>query len=756
MLPDLVHFLVRYRVLGALAVLLLAISMGVLATGLSVDNSLEVWFVEDDPTLAAYQAFLEEYGSDELVVIAIHGSDDLFSPDRLERLARLTEVLEDIDGVARVHSLANTGTLLPGGDPRLVPAVDLPVGLDDQMRARAVVSIDGLASQLVGRDGTTLVVFAWMGATRDIDVERPRILDAIRSATLAELDLAEHASFGGVGVLHDALNRATIGEGSLFIGLSYLVIAVALLLITRRWLWTILALLVVTAADVVLLGLMSFLGHPVNMITIALPPVVMILGVANVVHMATDLDIAISHGRSSLSELEHTLAEVTVPCAFNALTTAVAFLSLTAASMAVTRDYGLFAAIGVGLAFVFSVAGMSALLPQAARLRRPALSSERLAGAAERIMVFSLRHRAAMLLTTLLVVFISAAGARRIVVDTYSIGFLPPDNVARLDATAIEQSAGAYFPMELTLRSDGEDWMDHEFLGTVAAVQAALEADATIGRTTTIADVLRDLDVGSTGVLVPRPWAPGGDEAVDRTVTLLEQTGNGDILEHMVADDGRTLRLTATTPAMSVRSFIQLAERSRATAQAASGGQAEVSLSGYLPLYSQIIENVVADQVKSFSLAFLMVFLVVSLALRSWRFALVAIPPNVVPVAILLGFMGFAGIRLDIATVTVAAVVLGVIVDDTVHILHRLRRELDTGVDLDTAMRAVARASGLAVISTSLVFAAGFFVISLAASDAVGRSGLLMSIAVLAALVTDLLLLPAFVSLLFARKHAGA
>jgi predicted RND superfamily exporter protein len=104
--------------------------------------------------------------------------------------------------------------------------------------------------------------------------------------------------------------------------------------------------------------------------------------------------------------------------------------------------------------------------------------------------------------------------------------------------------------------------------------------------------------------------------------------------------------------------------------------------------------------------------------------------------------------------VTVAAVVLGVIVDDTVHMLHRLRRELATGADLDNAMRAVARASGLAVVSTSLVFAAGFFVISLAASDAVGRSGLLIAIAVLSALITDLLLLPAFISFLFAGKES--
>ncbi len=755
MLTRLISFLVRRRIVMLSIVLVLAVVFGVSASGLSVDNSLEAWFVEDDPALVSYEAFLEEFGNDEVVVIAIHGPNDVFAPDRLERLARLSKALEDIDGVARVHSLANTGVLVTGVEPRLVPAVDLPVGNDDLLRARAVFAIDGLASQLVGRDGTTLVVFAWMEATRDIDLERPRILAAIRTATEAELNEAERASYGGVGVLHDALNRATIGEGSLFIGLSYLIIAVTLFLITRRCLWTFLALLVVALADIALLGVMSLLGRSVNMITIALPPVVMILGVANVIHMTTDLDIALGQARNSIRKLTTTLAEVSIPCAFNTVTTAVAFLSLTTASMAVTRDYGLFAAIGVVFAFVFAIVGMAALLPRVARLRRPGRSSAWLARTVECVMVFSMRRRIAVLMLTLFIGAISVMGATRIVVDTYSIGFLPEDDVARRDADAIERSAGPYFPMEMTLQTNGDNWLDSEFFGAVAAAQTALEADAAIGRTTTIADVLRDFHAAASGDAIPRPWVPESDEAIKAMAALLEQTGNSDILDHLVAADGRTLRLTATTSGMSVRSFIEVAERTRAAAQAAVADQAEVSLSGYLPLYSQMIEHVVGDQVKSFGLAFVMVFLVVSLVLRSWRFALVAIPPNLLPVAMLLGVMGFAGIELDIATVTVAAVMLGVIVDDTVHILHRLRRELTSNATLEDAMRSVARASGVAVVSTSFVFCSGFLVISLAGSDAVGNSGLLMAVAVFAALVTDLVLLPAFISLFFARRHAG-
>jgi predicted RND superfamily exporter protein len=730
---SMIGFAVRRRAWLMLAIAVLTGGFGYLASRLEVDNSLEVWFVEDDPALRSYESFLEEFGNDETVVIAIAGPGDALAPDRLERTRRLTDRIEAIDGIARVQSLSNL--LLPG-------VADPAEALAEQR----------LASRLVGRHQKSLLLVAWMETSADMDVRRPEILDAVRAATRDHLADDERAHFGGVGVLYDALNRATIGEGALFIGLSYAVITIALLFVTRRIAWTLIALLVVTLADVTLLGAMTLLGRPINMITMALPPVVMILGVANVVHMATDLDLALARGTRSLVGLRKVLARITVPCAFNALTTGVAFLSLTTANMAVTRDYGLFAAIGVGVAFIYSVALMAAFLPHACRLRPPARSTSRLARVAEWAMVGSLRRPVPVVLLTAILVAVAVWGASRIVVDTNSFGFLPGDDVVLEDDRALAGIIGPYLPMELTIRAERSSWRSREFLERVAAAQAVLEKDPRVGASTTANDLLREALLATANETLPRPWVPATDEEILVAEARLRAAGFGAALDQFVAADGRTLRLTASTGSMSVRNFTAVARDARKSVQDVLGAEGVVNNSGYMPLYGQMIEHVVSDQVTSFGLAFLLVFAVVSLALRSWRFALVAIPPNLLPVAILLGVMGFAGINLDIATVTVAAVVLGVIVDDTVHVLHRLRRELQGGAALESAVRDVAGATGLAVVSTSLVFASGFFVISLAASSAIAHSGLLMAIAVVAALVTDLVLLPAFVAFAFGRR----
>ncbi len=753
-----IEFLVRHRLVAALIAVAFAVTVGAFAARLGVDNSLEVWFVEGDPTLVAYRSFVEQFGNDEVVAIAIHGSVDAFDASRLTRLWDVSQALEKIDGLAEVRSLANLemiqGSLI---GPSVVPVVNPPVKDDDIERARRVVSTNWLASNLVGQDGKTLVLYTWLDDSPNIDAERGRILDEIRATTEAVLVAGEEtASYGGVGVLHDALNRATFSEGAAFIGLSYLVIVVALYFITRRVTWTLLALLAVTFADLALLGVMTLAGRSINMVTIALPPLVMILGVANVVHMSTELDISLVQNRGNVRALTQCLAGIATPCLFNMVTTAVSLLSLATASMAVTRDYGIFAAVGVVFAFAFSVVGMAVLIPRAAHFQPPARLTSRVGAVVERIMVFSIRRRGRVVVVTVLLLLVIVYGISRIVVDTNSLDFLPEEHATRRHSHIIEETVGPFFPLELTLRaSEPGGWRRIDFLSRLAAAQRALEAEPTIGRTTTVADVLRDLEAAVTGETLERPWTPEDDENVENLISLLERSGHESVLESWIADNGQTVRLTATTSMGSARHFKHVATRAQELTQDAMGNEAVVALGGYLPLYSQIIMSTLNDQLKSFIVAFLMVFLVVLIVLRSWRYTLVAIPPNLLPAALVLGVMGFVGIRLDIATVSVDAVVRGLVVDDTVHVLHRLRRELTAGRPFEDSVREVARASGVAIVSTSFVFAAGFLVIAFAGSAAIANPGLLIAIAVITALAAELLMLPAFASFVFQRQKEG-
>lgn len=741
-MSALIRFLIRHRGTALILVLIGAGAALLEASGLKIDNSLEVWFVEDDPALVSYLDFCEAFGCDEIVVTAIRGPGPALSVERLARLADLTRDLVDTDGVARVQSLTSVAVPQMSMGQPVLPLISEPIDAVQVQRARTAVSGSRLAARFVGRDGKTLVVHTFLEQSPDLDARRSRILDAIRASVRASLGPGERASHGGIGVLYDDLNRATFGEGAVFLGLSYAAVALALLLVLRRLLWLVLALAVVALADLFLFGAMAWLDRPINMITMALPALVMILGVANIVHMATALESTFSQKPEGLSRLTASLASVAVPCFSNTCTTAGGFLSLTAASMAITRGYGLCAALGIVFASFLALLGTATALPlmTGSRPRQRSL----LATTVERAMLFSMRHRGAVGSLTVLLTGLAIAGAARIRVDTFSMDFLPRDHSYRRENAAIEATVGPYVPLEFTVQvPEAGDRATAHFIESMGAAQTALEADPEIGLTLSIADVLRDLQPAPS---LPTPKLGQG---AGQSVALLAEEGAEKSLGQLVADDGRTLRLAATTRMASAAGFREVAERAQVQIEGAMGQLAQVNLSGYLPLYSQMIAHILDDQISSFALAFAVVFVLVAWVLRSWRLTLAAVAPNLLPVTMVLGVMGGAGIRLDVATVTIAAAILGIVVDDTVHILYRLRRALPVADSLEEAMSAVARESGVAVVTTSFIFCAGFSVVALASVRSVALVGLLTTVGVASALVTDVLLLPVIVSLLF-------
>jgi predicted RND superfamily exporter protein len=165
-----------------------------------------------------------------------------------------------------------------------------------------------------------------------------------------------------------------------------------------------------------------------------------------------------------------------------------------------------------------------------------------------------------------------------------------------------------------------------------------------------------------------------------------------------------------------------------------------------------MVKNVLYDQVISFSVALIVILLLIGLILRSVKMVLIALPCNAIPIAIIFGFMGYRGIRLDIATVTIAAAVIGIIVDDTIHILYNLKCNLQTGSSFSDSIQEVAKQTGLAVLSTSIILASGFIVIAFSGIKSIAYTGLLTAIAVGAALIADLILLPAIAHFYYGKK----
>ena len=726
----------------------MAIGGGVLATSVGVDNSLETWFVEGDPTLESYRAFQADFGNDEVAVVALHDPRGVFRPPFLEHLTAVTDGLEAIDGVRRAISLSSVGNIRSDAWTIEVSPLmeEVPADPAGMAAFRDEVMADPLLrGRLVSDDGKTALILAQMDQADDMDVRRDTILTAVQElldSQLAGSGIEVHTA--GLGVVYNAINRISTRDSTVFMSLCYLLVVVVLALLFRRLGPVVLALTIVLVTMLVVMGLYGAAGLDINMITMVLPTIVVIVGVADAIHLLFHQAEHGGHGANRRAT-QRSIAFILKPCLLTSVTTAVGFAALMTARTEVIRQLGVFAAIGVMLAFVVTIAASAALLhwPRFAP-RAAAVEDWWLSRALARLCRASMAHRGAVLGLAGVLILLGGYGVSRVEVDTFSIGFLKKSHPTRADSDRIEERFGYYVPLEFIVEAGGPDGVrDPEFLGRLDRWQRAMEADPRVSWTAGLPDVVKRLNqvlIDDDPVHFTVPETP---EALEQALLLYESDPDNDMI-HLTDASNRRARITAGVQMTTAQGFIAVIDDMQALADDTLGSAGTARPSGYLPLYCQIIDYVVESQISSFTLAFAVIFALMIIVFRSVKLGALSVMPNMFPIFLTLGVMGLVGIHLDLATVTIAAVVIGIVVDDTIHFLYRYRVELSAAAgDHERAAERTCATAGAAMTSTTMILTAGFLTLTLAGVKSVIYFGLLTSIAMVAGLLGDLIILPA-------------
>ncbi len=737
----------RWFVLIAVVVVLAALAPG-LATSLKPDHTLDVWFLDDDPNLEAYETFQQNFGNDEVVVVRSETPAGGLSREALTTMVEVSDLLSRIDGVEQVHSALSVMIATSEEGARRHPIAlelgDVPdseTELDNfAEQARAHPLIEG---HLLDNEGDGYALVVQMEATSDFDDRRPRILTDIEEVLQSIFGDRDYQR-GGVGVIYQALNDLTERDFGIFLGLGYLMIFALLWWVFRSVRLVLAALFAVAGGTVAALGAMGWLGIQVNMITVLLPTLIAVLGIADAMHFPISYR-RVSRARPDADDatvLAESLRAAALPCLMTTVTTMAGFAALASSSLAGVRQLGIFAVVGVGAAFVISIPVMAVALYGRGRdgvqelpaveaflalMKRWVTDSPRIVG-----------------LGLVLVIAVSAVGASKVTADTYTLGFLPADHDVVKDDEALEDALGPYIPLEWTYEPHEDRLVESaELLDKSAAFARRAQAHDRTGTALHMGQLYRFVAEELLGDVGEQPLSP---EQVADLRELFVELGHGDEsmteLMGMVSADQRLGRITIAVEMMSASKLAETIDELQQMADEEFEDAATVRPSGYLPLYATVINHIVDSQIRSFGIAVLLIFLLMLLWLRSPRLALISLIPNLFPVLVMLGAMGFLGIHLDAVTAVVAAIVIGVAIDDTVHFLHSWRRAEQDGGDwsdhLDRAMREV----GPAICITTLVLVAGYSVLLLADLVTVIYFGLLTIVAAAAAMIGEFLLLP--------------
>jgi predicted RND superfamily exporter protein len=667
---------------------------------LSVSNSLEIWYPQDDPALLNYRQFQETYGNDEVVVAAISRSEGFSTEDGAEIVGDLTDSLLDIEGVASVISL-----------------VTVPQSLAE---ARG---------RLLSDDGQTTALVVQMMSGEEFEARRHQILHDIGKAIESQ---GFFPRLAGYGVVFDGLNEeSTTGTSTLLIYAHGLMV-VLLAIFFRRPGPVALTLIAVGNATLWTMGLYVVLGEKLNMITMVLPTLVLVIGIADCMHILRSVakqDRALARSERVVQGL----AEVIGPCLLTSVTTAAGFMALTTSGLPIVQTLGWFGGIGMMAAYIASVIICTAGLSWATTEPRDAIS--KLDGVASGLFVAATRFPRSMIVVFVAVSALAMLGISQLKTDTNSIGYLHESHQVRQDSDFIEARLGPYVPVEFTVTSR-EDILQGDKLDAIQRWQLDVTQMEGIGWSWSLLDALA----------IKRNQRPSslGNETLRQKLERMKRFSPVTVAAMLAGNN--QLRISFGAPIMSAGSVRSLIKEIVDRADLPPG--LDLKPAGYSPLYTRIVDELVWSQVWGFSAAILLIVLLLGAAMRSWRRILLALPANTIPVALTLGLMGLSGIPLDVASATIATVILGLVVDDTVHILKPT-----AGKGIDGSLRIAAGSAGGTLLMTSIVLALGFLVLAMADIRSVAWFGALTSFAMVAAILTDLLLLPALATVAGARAR---
>jgi predicted RND superfamily exporter protein len=695
------------HVLVVAALLALAALAG--TTRLSLDMSFRPLFAhseEDAAATAAFEArFGQSSGAHAAVLLERDAPLDATYGGELERLAAQ---LRTIEGVAEVQS------------PVRAPApVTSPTSATGPL----------LEPGLVRDEGRLVLLLVRMTPPLDALHERRAIIADVRAATRAWLRPDVRAHYTGVSVVEEAYASAVPRGMALSLVLTSAAVVALLFGLFGHPAAVAAALAGVTVAAPLTLALYALTGRPLTMLGTMAPTIILVVGAADAVHMIRrwQLELAVRERGA----VRRTIAAMALPCTLTALTTALGFASLSVARIGAIREFGLLVALGVILVFAANLVLLPALLRRyGARIPVPLGDVSRPLLALGTLLT---RRPAAVAAAALLFAAAAAIGVPRLSIDQRFNEELRRTHPVRAAQQLMEREFGGFLGPDLEVtRVDGGSVVAPDALAALRRVRSDIAALTGVDGVSSVLDI------------VP---AGAGVDARAALDALRNDPALGTAVRERIHTSERTA-LHVRTGDLGTAAALELADDITRLASTRLGDDYDVRVVGQWWLAQLGTSSLLRDMLISFATSALLVLPLLAWGLRSRRLLLIALPPNLLPMVAALAWMGWTGTSLRVGTALVLAVALAIAIDDTIHLLTRAEESRRRGASPRTAMLRAMTDTGPALVATTLVLVAGFLSMITNPLAAIRDMGVVASAALGAALLGDLLLLPALYTLL--------
>ncbi|MGW8316564.1 MAG: efflux RND transporter permease subunit [Bacteroidales bacterium] len=738
--------IIRFRWVIIGVVTGLTLFFGYQITHIKVNSDILSTLPDDDPTGVLYKRIGTQFGGNDIGMIVLE-TDDVYQTSVLEHVKLITDSLEIFPGISTVTSMTHILDIKSSDwgieIGELVDEYDLPDNQAELDSLRNYVnSKEMYKGAIVSEDGTaTVILFTLLQG-----VDRQEIASGIKSMMVA-LDLPETVYYGGLPFMLNDITDLLLSDMIILIPIVFVIIALILLLSFRSFRGMILPLLTAAITVIWTLGIMALANFEITIISNFIPVVLLSIGSAYTIHVLNSIELNLAGDRRQA--LIKALTSTTVPVILAAVTTAIGFISFVfGAYLIMIREFGICSAIGILIALILSIFFVPAIISAGSGHGKKRTSKqEKKDGILIRYVLHPIvnllhRHPNRIILIWGIVMLVSVGGIFMIKTSVNITDYFKKDNPTRVSENVMQEKFGGSLPVFVEFIGDMQD---PEVLKMMIRTEAFMKEDPYISSAQSVADLVEQMnDAMGEGKRIPDDKAK-----IEQLWFLLD---GQDVMSQLVSDDLDTGIIQSKYATIETDNIDEFTTHMDQFIKDNQSDHYQIRFTGIPPLYVKLNDSLVKSQYSSLIIAIILVILFVGLIMRSLSNGIYATIPIIATILLLLGFMGFMGIALDIATVLVGSIALGIGIDYSIHVITGFNEKLNSHGHAEQAIQETLLTKGKAVIINVASVAAGFLVLLFAQILPIKNFGLLIAISMIGSGLGALTLLPAILLIAYRKR----
>lgn len=750
-----VTIIIRFRWFIAVLIPLITLALGLQLKNIEFEGSYRIWFGKDSQELKKYDSFRAVFGNDDSIIIVFSDENGVMNKKALATIDRLTNKLWETQHIARVDSLTNYQYVHASDeDPddilieNFIENIDTltsqelkekeEIARKEEMLVNRIISEDGKTTMIVGR--LTPKAGNIFGALKQVNRVVEQYVKEEKHKTGYSFYLA------GGPVLNMTFSSLGKYDITTFTPIILIISMILLWVIFRRPSGMLLSISVVIFTFIIVLATQVLLGYKLNNFTANMPVFIIAIGIADAMHLYWIYLMGRRKGLDNHTAIHYSIEKNFLPIFLTSVTTAVGFASLSISSIVPIETLGLATANAALLAFVLTilfVPAVLAIINPKVKEKEIKKVQEKRSPFARRYAGFIVRHDIKIILASVLVFGAIGLGLSKIKVDSNTVRYFREDVPFRQTVNIIEARLTGPMSYEVVIDSKTEDGIKSpEFMKTVERFSKEFKDKyPDVRHTSSLVDVVKKFNEVMRGT----KEVPDNQNLIAQYLLLysLSLPQGMEINDKMDVNE-QFLRLSTSMNIVDTSLDLEMIEWAE---RWWDNTHYSASVNGQTIMFAHMQHDVTDTLIQSITLAISVVSIMMLFIFKSFKMVPLFIIPNVLPIVLVVGVMGWLGMTIDIGVAISGAIIIGVAVDDTIHFLVKYKEARQKGYNFKDALTYVMQYAGSAIIFTTIILSISFTIFSFSQFIPNVNFGIVTAIALLIAVLVDLIMLPAILSI---------